>query len=76
MGYEDLTVFENPDYDSAIIGVSHDSRVVYDYNKMCEFLMEKDGMSYEEAAEFIDYNTIRAIPYFPNGPIVLMPFDY
>lgn len=75
MGYEDLTVFENPDYDSAIIGVSHDNRVIYDYEKMVEFLMEKDGMTYEDAAEFIDFNTIRAIPYFPNGPIVLFRID-
>lgn len=60
MGYEDITIFENPNYDSAIIGMSHDDRVVYSYEKMVEFLMETDGMSYEEAAEFINYNTIRA----------------
>lgn len=28
-------------------------------------------MTYEEAVEWIDFNTIRALPYYPNGPIVL-----
>lgn len=71
LGYDFVTVFENPDYDSAIIGLSHDDRVVYDYDKMVDFLVETDGMSAEEAAEFIDYNTIRAIPYIENGPIII-----
>lgn len=31
MGYEDAVVLENPDYDSAIIGVSESGRVIYDY---------------------------------------------
>lgn len=71
MGYEEAIVFENPDYDAAIIGMSHDDRVVYSFEKMVECLMEEDGMEYEEAVEFIEYNTIRALPYMPNGPIVV-----
>ena len=71
LGYEDSIVFESPDYDNAIIGTDDNSRVVYDYDKMVECLMEEDGMDYEEAVEFIDYNTIRALPYYPNGPIVV-----
>lgn len=71
LGYEDSTIFDAPDYDAAIIGTDENSRVVYDYDKMVECLMEEDGIDYEEAVEFIDYNTIRALPYFPNAPIVL-----
>lgn len=73
MGREELIVFENPDYDSAIIGISHDDRVVYSFEKMIKWLMMEDNITEEEAIEFIEYNTIRAIPYFgPNAPIVLM----
>ena len=72
MGYNNSIVFENPDYDDAIIGVSSDDRVVYDYDKMIEYLMLEDGMSMEEAQDFIDYNTLRALPYAGNcGPIVV-----
>lgn len=46
LGYEDSIVFENPDYDNAIIGTDDNSRVVYDYDKMVECLMEEDGMDY------------------------------
>ena len=33
--------------------------------------MTEDEMSYEDAMEWIEYNTIRALPYYPDGPIVL-----
>ena len=60
-------VFESPAYLNA-----HDGRLIYDYDKMIDCLMQEDNMTYEEAMEFIDYNTISALPYFPNAPIVLM----
>lgn len=75
LGYEDSIIFENPSYDDAIIGTDDNCRVVYDYDKMVEFLMKEDGMTYEEAVEFIDYNTIRALPYYENGPIVVHGID-
>lgn len=73
IGYENAIIFENPDYDEAIIGVSHDDRVVYSFEKMIKCLVDNDKMTEEEAIDFIEYNTIRAIPYFgPTAPIVLM----
>jgi len=38
---------------------------------MVEHLMREDGMEYEDAVEFIEYNTIRALPYIPSHPIVM-----
>ena len=63
LGFEDFIIFENPDYDSAIIGITDDNQVVYDYDKMILFLEQEDNMSYEDAADFINYNTIRSLPY-------------
>ena len=68
---DDLVIFRNPDYESAIIGVTYDNRVVYDYDKMVADLMATDGMSLEEAMEFIDYNTIRALSYFESAPVII-----
>lgn len=75
-GCEEIVVFDNPSYVTAAIGTEETSgRVIYDYEKMVGFLMETDGMTYEDAAEFIDYNTIRAIPYMgTSAPIILYPF--
>lgn len=70
MGYEDLIVFENPDYDSAIIGVSNDGRAIYSYDLMIEHLIVTDGMTVEEAVDFIDYNTLGVLGR-DDSPIVL-----
>lgn len=71
-GMEESIVFENPDYVTAIIGVSEDDRVIYDFDKMVEYLMKTDDMSFEDACEFIDFNTIRALPYMgEKAPIVM-----
>lgn len=72
LGYDDAVVLENPDYLSAVVGVSDDGRVIYSYPRMLEHLVLNEGMSYEEASEFIDYNTIRALPYMgKKSPIIL-----
>lgn len=70
-GYEDAEVFDAPDFDTAIIGVTDDGRAVYDYWKMVAQLQRDDGISKEEAIEFIEYNTIRALEYEENGPIII-----
>lgn len=74
---EDAIVFDNMSYDGSIVGVTTDGRVVYDYDKMVEELMQDEEWSYEDAAEWIDYNTIRALPYAgENGPIIMYPIQY
>ena len=75
IGYEESMIFENPDYDDAIIGVDENGRVIYSYEMMVKCLMKEDGMSYEEACEFIDYNTVRALPYYQNSPIIVYNTD-
>ena len=70
-GYEDVVIFKNPSYDSALIGVSHDNRAVYDYDLMVKYLIDTEDMSYEEAEDFISYNTIRALPYVDGSPVVV-----
>ena len=71
MGHEDALLFDGPDYDEAIIGVTDEGQVVYDYDKMVQILVERDGYEEMEAIEWIEYNTIRALPYFENPPIVM-----
>ena len=72
MGYEESIVFDNPSYDDAIIGVTTDGNVVYDFNLMVDSLMNHEGMNEPDAIEFIEYNTIRAIPYAGEfAPVVM-----
>ena len=72
LGHDDAVVLENPDYLSAVAGVSEDGRVIYSYPRMIEHLVLNECMTYEEASEFIDYNTIRALPHMgKKSPIIL-----
>jgi NAD+ synthase len=76
MGYENSKIFIDPDYDSAIIGITDDGNVIYDYDLMVEHLMEKDGMDIEDAIEFIEYNTMRTIPYMGDkAPIIKLSIE-
>jgi hypothetical protein len=55
---EDAVVYENPRYEDALIGREcQDGRAVYDYSKMIDCLIE-EGMTHEEAVEWIDYNVL------------------
>lgn len=73
-GNEENAFFTNPDFIDAIVGISDDGRLVYSYSKMIESLMLSDNMSYEDAVEYIDYNTIRAVPYMgEHAPIIVYP---
>ena len=56
-------VFDNPSFDNSIIGISVDGEVVYSLSKMIEELSNDDNISLDDAYEFIDYNTIRLLPY-------------
>ena len=70
-GNEESLVFENPDYATAFVGVDNNNRAVYDYELMVAHLRVFEGMDESEAREFIDYNTIRALPYYEHGPTVI-----
>lgn len=72
MGYEGAIIFENPDYDEAIVGVDTDGRVVYDFDMMVECLMREDKISREDAIEFVEYNTIRSLDYVGEGAPIVM----
>ncbi|MBR5604214.1 MAG: hypothetical protein IKW51_08395 [Bacteroidales bacterium] len=75
-GYEDVVYLTNYSYDDALIGISNDNRAVYDYDKMVKWLVETEGFTEEEAIEWIDYNTIRALPYAgEKSPIIMYPLE-
>lgn len=71
---EDTIVLRSPDYTDAIIGISSEGNVIYDYDLMVKHIMQMDGSSREEAEDFVSYNTIRALPYMQGKgkvPIIL-----
>ena len=67
-------------FDDAIIGIAvggpnMNDVVVYDYEKCIEVLISRDGMSYSDAMEYMDYNVVGAYvgentPMFVNTDVV------
>ncbi len=47
-------------FDDAIIGYDSDLAVVYDYNKCLNILQDRDGMTENEADEYMEFNVIGA----------------
>lgn len=71
-GYDGVSLLRDYDYASAFIGVTDDGRAVYEYDKMVDYLMSKEDWTYEAAVEWIDYNTLRALPYMgKKAPIIM-----
>jgi hypothetical protein len=76
--YDDQILFLNEDYfDSAIIGVGQRCGqppvVVYDADKCIEALA-KQGMTFEEAQEYFDFNVIGAW-MGPYTPVFVYPVE-
>ena len=67
---ENSILLENYSYDDAIVGITESGSVVYDFDLMIAWLCETEDFNYEDAVEWIEYNTFRAIPYFQNKGIV------
>jgi hypothetical protein len=60
----EYTVIFADGFEDALLGVvqqfSNTPVVCYDYDKCIEVLMSRDGMPYEEAVEYFEFNTIGA----------------
>lgn len=70
---EEAIVFINPSYKDSLVCISKDGRAIYSYKLLVNSLIEEDGMTCDEAIEFIDYNIFRALPYFGSkAPIIMM----
>ena len=58
-------------YDNSIVGITDDGRIIYDYDKMVEEFMNDEDCSEEDAIEWIEFNTVRALGYFgEHAPII------
>jgi len=72
-----IVILEPEYYDEAIVGTDQAGRLIYSYEKLIETISSHDGMTYEDAMEWVDYNTLRAIPYMGEfAPIIMFDLDY
>lgn len=66
-------------FEDAFIGFSRRINdpllAVYSWEKMVEVLMTRDGMDYDEATEYIDFNCLGAY-VGEQTPIIVMPISW
>lgn len=76
-GHENTIFFENPSFVKAITGITDSEQLIYDYELMIAAAMEEENWEADEAIEWIEYNTIRSIPYMgQHHPIVSLPINW
>jgi len=73
----DCALFDNPSFDKSIIGITPGGHVIYSFDLMIEELMEDEDMSESDSFDFIDYNTMRALPYIDEDirPIIMYTIE-
>lgn len=75
-GYEDVKYLVNFSYDDALIGVSHNGRAIYNFDLMVDWLMREEGWSDIESIEWLEFNTLRALPYMgKDAPIIMYSLE-
>ena len=64
-------------YDQAIVGYTEGGRAVYREDKIIHLLEDEDGMTYEEAVEWHNYNTRGTFDNSkdPNRPLFISPIN-
>jgi len=73
---EDSVVLLEPwdEFSGGIVGVTEDRcHVIYGYNALVESLSKAWNSDPQDAIEWIDFNTIRQLPYMPEStrPIIM-----
>jgi hypothetical protein len=59
--YPDEQFLKVDDFDEAVIGMEVvKMRLVYDISKMRQLLVDRDGMTFDEAMEYLDFNVVGA----------------
>ena len=71
--HEEAAIFNVPSYDNSIVGITDDGHIIYDYDKMIREFMSEKNVTMQEAIEFVEYNTLRTIPYIEEAvrPIIM-----
>jgi hypothetical protein len=81
-GFVDFVILEPQDiFNKAIVGFDEkQNRLIYDYDKMVDAWARTNEESslestYENALEWINYNTLRAVPYMGKYRPIITTWD-
>jgi hypothetical protein len=61
------TLFDPEALDVAIVDVGRGGNAIYDYWRLVAAFAQLHDSGIEEAQEWVDYNTLRSLPYIPEA---------
>ena len=67
----DILLIDDDAYCKSLVGITDDNRAVYDKDMMVEEYSQHYQCSPEEALEYIEYNVVRALPYYYDKAPIL-----
>jgi hypothetical protein len=71
----EVVMLDGPEFDDGIIG-HYNGRVVYSRRRIIDSLRHHNGWSEEDAVDWVEFNTIRSLPYMgERAPIVVNDID-
>lgn len=74
---EDTILLEEDVFVDSLIGVSSDSRAIYDYGKMIEEYAKKTGCSFDDAIDYVSNGIVRWIEcYSGKTPVIQYSFVF
>lgn len=73
-----IIILDGDEFADGFIGLSTDNRAVYSYDKLIDSLSRSNSWSTDDAIEWLEYNTIRSLPYMgTKAPIIIHePVEY
>ena len=67
---DDILLIDDDAYCDSLVGVTDNGIAVYDKDIMVEEFAKHYNCSTEQALDYIEFNVVRALPYYENAPIL------
>lgn len=71
--FDEAVILDDPSFDQSIVGYTADGRLVYSFDKMVIEWARENNSSVDEAFDFVNYDTCRALSYMGDrAPILIL----
>ena len=74
----EIILLEGDEFADGAVGISDNYHIIYDYDQLVHSLMSHDDLSFDDAVDMLEYNTLRALPYMQSqgrAPIIMNSFE-
>lgn len=74
-GFDGVVIFTEPDFASALIGVTSEGRAVYDSARMLEYLRTEKNVTDDAAVDWVHHIMQKLAAAGSGAPIIMHPLE-